>query len=64
MTVELAEPAYTVDEFAAALGVTAPTVRRWIKRELVTYEKSLTGRYRIPRSAKDEVYTVHERKTA
>jgi predicted site-specific integrase-resolvase len=53
------ETTCSVNEFAAAVGVHPITVRRWIKRGLVEYTTSPTGRIKIPRAAVGSVFTVH-----
>lgn len=61
---ELDEPTYTVAEFAAAVGAHPMTVYRWVSRGLLEHDRTLTGRIRIPESAKRSVVTRHPARTA
>lgn len=55
----LDEATYSVNEFAVAADVHPVTVRRWIKRGLVEYSTSPTGRIKIPKRALTTVFTMH-----
>jgi predicted site-specific integrase-resolvase len=59
LTGALDEPTFTVGEFAKAVGVKPVTVYRWMKRGLVTYATTPTGRIKIPQSEVAACMTVH-----